>query len=398
MADALGVAPEADAHLNWGLRITHALAGRACLHLVVDAWRLPLVLDLLLPKLCADGRGGSRLIGLPGLRQRPCRDGAVVEYALFDGHGRVMFHVTEEHLREAEMWRPGLEEDRQEQLEWCREQGWSLEEIAEEDSGEEVLCMSACPPGPCRQECEVTSGDGPLHPLHLLGRLHPVEFHALATSGDGAQWAASSRNLRRVLRRLPAPPTAHHRPQPLNLPHPRRPRPLAPAHAAKARREPRVLPLGGLARVPQGRSTEDLAAGLARQLLVLLNAGVVQPGDVLSDTGELGHALAGPRAKTNGALILRMVAYKYGLVRNRARRPNDPPTTAASDRGIVWEISLAAGILAPGLVEELDFHGAVGESSATAAVKEHEPGHWHGRCARQPLAQGPWRPPWPWPL
>ncbi|MFC5148924.1 hypothetical protein [Streptomyces aureoversilis] len=152
---------------------------------------------------------------------------------------------------------------------------------------------------------------------------------------------------------MPPPAAAHHRPYPLATP--RGPRttstpPLAPSRAPDARE----LAPEEFTAVPGARSTEDLAAGLTRQLLPLLAAGAAQPGDVLVDPNALAHTLGGPRATAQGTLILRSVATRYGLVRNRPLRPGDPPSQLGLGHTMTWEISPAADVLADALAAELD--------------------------------------------
>ncbi|GAA1236082.1 hypothetical protein [Streptomyces rhizosphaericus] len=59
----------------------------------------------------------------------------------------------------------------------------------------------------------------------------------------------------------------------------------------------------------------------------LIDTGTARPGDLLHDTRGTAQTqtLGGPRATATGALVLARVAVRYGLLRTRPRRTDDPP-------------------------------------------------------------------------
>lgn len=110
------------------------------------------------------------------------------------------------------------------------------------------------------------------------------------------------------------------------------------------------------------RSTSLLAAELARQLLVLLEDGKIQPGDLFYDTSGAVLRLVGESATPVGKSsltgvtnsVILSVAHRYGLLRHRPVRPDDPPPPQhPSVRTRSWEISPAARVLAPVVAAEL---------------------------------------------
>ncbi|MFF4531684.1 hypothetical protein ACFY1P_20730 [Streptomyces sp. NPDC001407] len=322
---ALGSHADLDPEPGHFLWVTHALAGAACLHLTVQEWRFPAVFNELIPYFC----DGDTLNGTPGLRQRPGTDPQRVELVPLDGHGRLVFHLTARHVEEWKEWETESEE--------CYY----------------VYCHAGCPPAPCPRQELATTDRSLIHRLHQLPGVHPAEHQALLAAGDRAQWAETSRRLRQALARHPAPAPAHHHPIPLDLPRLPTAPPL-PAPGQRGReRGPRELRPEAFTREPQARSTEDLAAALARQLLPMLETGAAEPGDVIYDAHALAQRIGGPRSTANGIQILRRVSTRYGLVRNRPVRTEDPPGPLIAGHTMTWEISPAAPALASLVAAEL---------------------------------------------
>ncbi|WP_101385726.1 hypothetical protein [Streptomyces sp. TLI_146] len=109
----------------------------------------------------------------------------------------------------------------------------------------------------------------------------------------------------------------------------------------------------------------QLAAELAGQLLGLLRAGKIRPGDLLYDVsgavlrpvGEFGTPVSRSSLAGRTSPVIVCVAHRYGLLRHRPVRDGDPSppehpgTRALSGRS--WEISPAAHVLAPVVAAEL---------------------------------------------
>ncbi|MDX3025633.1 hypothetical protein [Streptomyces acidiscabies] len=318
------------------LEITHALAGPACLHLTIQPWSFPHLARRLLPTL----RDNGTLHGTPGLRHIPGSDPLRYELGALDGHGRLVFHLDADAL---DAWHEFQGEN---DIYW-------------------IDCTAACPPEPCPRQ-HLTAADRPMeHLLHQHPSLHPAEARRLRAGEDPALRSAVSRRLRAGLTILPPPAQAENEhyttrtpltapPAPLRGRPPRTSPPnTEPTVTFPALREPAEIPVALLSQDSTARTVDQLALALARQLLDLLADSVIAPGDVLYDLRGLARALGGPRSTTDGTLVLRRTAARYGLVRNRPRRSEDPPAQLLTDHTMTWEISPAAPLLAPMITQEL---------------------------------------------
>ncbi|MFI5986860.1 hypothetical protein ACIBEA_39110 [Streptomyces sp. NPDC051555] len=112
-----------------------------------------------------------------------------------------------------------------------------------------------------------------------------------------------------------------------------------------------------------GSPAGTLAVELARQLLALVEAGAVKPGQVIYDIQGIVLRIIGVhneelRRRVHGsnapAGAFQYVAMRYNLVRHRPVRDDDPPPPAhPGGRTRSWEISPAAPLIASVVAEEL---------------------------------------------
>ncbi|MFB6984435.1 hypothetical protein [Streptomyces sp. NPDC056304] len=112
-----------------------------------------------------------------------------------------------------------------------------------------------------------------------------------------------------------------------------------------------------------GSETQQLAVELARQLASLVEAGAVQPGQVIYDLSGIVFRIIGVHnaglresihSRNRSATVFQQVALRYNLVRHRLVRADDPPPPAhPGGRTRSWEISPAAPLIVPVVAEEL---------------------------------------------
>ncbi|MFF1482118.1 hypothetical protein ACFVYD_31970 [Streptomyces sp. NPDC058301] len=296
------------------LGLLAACAGRACLHLRVDPILLGWLMAVMPPALIGPG-ADAELAGLAGLRVLACTD--VIELRMIDGHGRLVLPTDSEGHRTVR--------------EWGRDQDYTL-------------CERGCPPLPCLSGADSTGHRDLMHPLGTAPVLHRAERAALLQEEDPLGDAQDSRRLRARLARLPGVRTAHTLPPVLALGPPATslPRPRTAHH-------PRICRILGpdlFTPVPgSALRAAELGDALSLQLLQLLEAGTVAPGDVLLDvTGIVTRLRDRSAAIQWGQLVLQHVAQRHHLLRYRPRSPSDPGSVR---RGHVWAVSEAALTMAP---------------------------------------------------
>ncbi|WP_369364412.1 hypothetical protein AB5L52_14735 [Streptomyces sp. CG4] len=153
-----------------GLRA--ASAGPVCLHVDAEPSLVGYLVHRLTPAVV---HVGEQLVGVPGLRLMPGRPGRL-ELCRHDGHGQLVFHLD-----------PAAE---------CALREWDRDRATVYRGGRSA--PGATVASPC---CE----------LRGMERLHPSEQEALRSGVDTVLDEVGSRELRRLVRHLPAVPDAHDR-------------------------------------------------------------------------------------------------------------------------------------------------------------------------------------------
>ncbi|MFI6281619.1 hypothetical protein [Streptomyces sp. NPDC050988] len=114
--------------------------------------------------------------------------------------------------------------------------------------------------------------------------------------------------------------------------------------------------------VPVSEASYDhLAAALTRQIIALLKDGTIRPGDVLYQLSAImdvltrGHSSTARRrmAGSETGTVTDYVARRYGLLRHRPVRVDDPTPPNHPNPPRCWEISAAAPLLVPVVEQEL---------------------------------------------
>ncbi|MGW2654382.1 hypothetical protein ACWC1D_12120 [Streptomyces sp. NPDC001478] len=274
--------------------------GQACLHLDVrsDPLLLGFLLAVMVPYIEIPAAGGTpELTGMAGLRLVSADTHRVV-LRRWDGHGCLVLHTDANGLAQWEEWtdvRPQESSDA-----GCLFVPlWHREGLSEEETDALLLAGSAGP-----DVSEVAE--------RHLPRPVPED------------------------RRLAHDPRSTSI-QPLRRPHVSLPGPRRAGAAELAAAE--LTPVSGPV------SPALLGDALAEQLIGLLRAGRIRSGDVLIDHVALVTQLGGRQAAARWAqLVIEHVAKRYGLLRYRMRRPDDPDGRRRQDH--VWAVSEGATTMA----------------------------------------------------
>ncbi|MFJ4866800.1 hypothetical protein [Streptomyces sp. NPDC088748] len=287
--------------------------GRSCLHLDLrpDPILFSYLLAVMVPYLEVPPEGAPELSGMAGLRLVSVDDDRFV-LRRWDGHGCLVLHTDEYG---AEMW-----------VQWTVVKPWEVSGGAGAECGFEPLWDRE---GLCDQERK--------------------ELFRYANG----ETARCSRILRRSL--------AETLPEDADLVHQLRWGVVEPGVRARAvipsPRSSDAVELSPTELVPLDgpASPSSLGDALAWQLIELLQAGRIRPGDVLIDHVALVTKIGGREAAARWAqLVIQHVATRYGLLRYRRRRPGDPAGRRLQDH--VWAVSEGAAAMAGIATAELGLH------------------------------------------
>jgi hypothetical protein len=120
-------------------------------------------------------------------------------------------------------------------------------------------------------------------------------------------------------------------------------------------------------------SYEELATAVARQIIELLKADRIRPGDVLYQLTAVMDVLTrhhpstvlGRRTGSDVGTVIELVARRYGLLRHRPVRVDDPTPPSHPGRPRCWEISAGAALLVPVVEKELGLPPSSSERVST---------------------------------